>query len=416
MDRYAALPRMRPPAPPVWSDCLLTVGVTGTNGKTSTTGMVANALGCLQQPVARVTSIGAYVGNEHMNVPRSYAGLVETMRAVLQRGGRYAALELASWSLAQGFMQAWPCQVGVFTNLTPEHMDIHGSMENYLAAKTQLFINLPETGIAVLNGCDPASEIIAAVTPAGTRIIYYGAASRGRPRHALDIIADEVAVSWTGTSLRLSAAAGLGAVPVKLTLRAIGEIYAENALAALAAAIGAGVPAQQAADAIAATAPPPGRFEVLGQSPWIVLDYAHTPDAIRRTLSTARQLSRGCISIVFGAGGDRDRPKRKLMGQAAMAADRVFLTSDNPRNEDPLAIIEDIRLGLQGHRDISVNSDRRQAIIAALEAASGDDVVILAGRGPETHQCVREAWHPMCDADIVREIIGGEPVVHEGWT
>ena len=378
--------------------------MTGTNGKTSTTTWVAAGLSAVGRPVARVTTIGSFLDEESLDVEASYDGFLETMRLAWARGARGAAIELTSEALALGFAGAWPCRIGVFTNLSHDHLDAHGSPEHYLASKAQLFVRLPPGGAAVLNGRDPASKLLEEIIPAGVRVIFYGL--RGTDpdlgEHNLDLVGHDAEVTWEGTRVALEAKGDLGPVPEALRLRAIGSIYAENAIAALAAAIAAGAPADAAARAIEATPPPPGRFEVVSAAPGVVVDYAHTPDALARTLETARSLCRGALVVVFGAGGNRDHAKRGPMGAAAALADRVVLTSDNPRDEDPAMIAAAIREGLSGHRDVAVELDRAAAITGAIEGAAASDVVVIAGKGHERDQTAGGARRPFSDVDVAR--------------
>jgi UDP-N-acetylmuramoyl-L-alanyl-D-glutamate--2,6-diaminopimelate ligase len=213
--------------------------------------------------------------------------------------------------------------------------------------------------------------------------------------------AARVEVGWGGTRIAVRSPV-YPDLPGSIEIRAIGEVYAENALGALAAAIESGVPAREAAEAIAEVSPPPGRFEVIGRGPRAVIDYAHSPDALGRTLATARALCRGRLTVVFGAGGDRDRGKRAAMGQAAMGADRVVLTSDNPRSEDPAAIAREIRAGLVDHRDVAEILDREEAIRSAILGAGPEDVAVIAGRGPETEQIFARGRRRLIDAEVAR--------------
>jgi UDP-N-acetylmuramoyl-L-alanyl-D-glutamate--2,6-diaminopimelate ligase len=196
-------------------------------------------------------------------------------------------------------------------------------------------------------------------------------------------------------------------LPASLRVRAIGEIYAENALAALLGAVAAGVPAAMAAAALEAAAPPPGRFEVVHERPYVVIDYAHGPDALARTVQTACKLAAGAgaLTVVFGAGGARDAQKRAPMGEAARLADHVVLTTDNPRDEDPAEIARAIEAGLRGHASVRTELDRRKAIASAIEAASDDDVVLIAGKGHETEQLVGIETRHFSDADVAREAL-----------
>lgn len=391
-----------PPPAPEWAQRLFTVGVTGTNGKTTTTTMLAAALGRLTRPVARVTTLGCFLDDERLDVPFDYDGFLATMRRCLDRGGEYAAIELTSEAMARGFAAAWRSRVGVFTNMTRDHLDAHGSVEHYLASKAQLFLHLPAGGVAVLNGCDPASALLAEVVPKGVSIVRYGAASRGEAESPLDLSARSVDVRWSGTALALGRGPGFEGYPEQLSTRAIGAIFAENALAALAGAVSAGVPPAVAAAAIAEVAPPAGRFEVVAERPYVVVDYAHTPDALARTLATAKHLARGRVVVVFGAGGNRDQKKRPLMGAAARAAERVVLTSDNPRDEDPARIAAAVREGVAPHADVLVELDRRRAIEGAIADAGEEDVVLIAGKGHESDQTIRGVRARFSDAEIAR--------------
>jgi UDP-N-acetylmuramoyl-L-alanyl-D-glutamate--2,6-diaminopimelate ligase len=395
------------PPPPPWAKGIFTVGITGTNGKTTTTAFVAAALSRLAGPALRITTVGCFLGDERLDVPATYDGFLAAMARARDARARFAAVELTSEALALGFAKAWPFSIGVFTNLTRDHLDAHGSPEHYLASKAQLFVHLPAGGKAILNAYDPASSLLAEVVPSSARISLYGAPSRapGPPIGPVDVAAGEVRVGWEGTRVCVAPSARFERGPEEMLLRAIGDVYAENALAALAAAMAAGVAPAEAAAAISAAAPPPGRFQVLGRGPRAVVDYAHSPDALARTLAAARGLCGGRLTVVFGAGGDRDRGKRASMGESARGADRIVLTSDNPRGEDPLAIAEALRAGVGPHPDVRVILDRRDAILAALEGAGPDDVVVLAGRGPETEQIFADGKRSLSDVDVAAEAL-----------
>jgi UDP-N-acetylmuramoyl-L-alanyl-D-glutamate--2,6-diaminopimelate ligase len=379
--------------------------VTGTNGKTSTTAFVAAALAAAAAPVARTTTLGSFLDDERLDVDFSYGGFLKTMRACLDRGGRYAAIELTSQALLAGFARVWPCEIGVFTNLTHDHLDAHDGPEHYLASKAQLFMSLPKTGAAVLNGCDRAAPLLKEVIPPGVRVLHYGVASRGPNLVDLDLAAESIEIGWDGTRIQLQPSSTLRGLPASLRIRAIGEIFAENALAALGASICAGVDAMQAATALSRAHPPPGRFAVLGDRPHVVVDYAHTPDALERTIRTARTLCEGKVTVVFGAGGQRDAAKRPRMGAAARGADGIVLTSDNPRGEDPAEIVAAIRDGLGSHDGVLVELDRERAIRMAVCDANDDDIVVIAGKGHEDYQVHGTERRPFCDADVARRAI-----------
>lgn len=395
---------------PTWHERLTTIGVTGTNGKTSTTRWTAACLAPLARPVAQTTTLGSFLDDEPFEATRDFAGFLATMRAAVDRGGRFACIELTSEALARGFARAWPCRIGVFTNLTHDHLDAHGSPEHYLASKAQLFVQLPPGGAAVLNACDASSELIAEVIGAGVRVVRYAVASRGEPREKADLVAREVDITWSGTRVAIEAAGALRGAPREIAVRAIGEVYAENALAALGAALVAGVSAEDAARALAEAPAPAGRFQVVSRDdapgPRVVVDYAHTPDALARTLASARHLCEGALWVVFGAGGDRDADKRAPMGAAASRADHVVLTSDNPRTEDARAIADAIRSGIPPATTVTVDLDRRSAIRRAVLAASHRDVIVVAGKGHEREQIVGDRALPFDDVAEAREALG----------
>lgn len=393
------------PPPPPWSRNFFSAGVTGTNGKTTTTTYLAQILETLHTPVLRVTTLGFYLGPEKLDIPADYDGFVEAHQRALDAGARTSVLECTSEALGAGFAKAWPISMGIFTNLTRDHLDSHGSAEHYLASKAQLFLHLPVNGFAVLNAYDPASALIAEIIPPGVRIVTYGISSRSAaPVMPVEVTSDAIVVDWSGTQLTLLS--GLNGESRKLRLAAVGEMYAENALAALAAARQMGVSEEMAFRALEKTPPVPGRFEVLGKGPRGVVDYGHSPDALERTLRTARQLCKGKLTVVFGAGGGRDRGKRAGMGQAARIADEIILTSDNPRGEDPRSIAEEICRGVGVHPRVSVILDRTAAILEAFHRVAAQDVVVVAGRGPETEQVWNGHVLHLEDAVVVRRALG----------
>lgn len=362
--------------------------------------MIAALLGLVARPVARVTTLGCFLDERQLEVPAHYEGFLATVRQCHEMQGRYAALELTSEALALGFAQAWPCSVGVFTNLTLDHSDTHGSAEHYLASKAQLFMALPPGGTAVLNGCDESAQLLSEVVPASVELLRYGMASRGEAWAPLDLAATAATPSFAGTRATLLPSARFAELPAELELRAIGEIFVENALAALGAALSLGVPAAAACHALASLPPVPGRFQVVRRRPDVVIDYAHTPDALERTLVTARRLCTGSLTVVFGAGGDRDRAKRPLLGQAAMVADQIVLTSDNPRSESPQAIMDELASGITQGARVSRQVERARAIEEAIAGAAEGDLIVIAGKGHERSQEIAGRTLPFSDAAI----------------
>jgi UDP-N-acetylmuramoyl-L-alanyl-D-glutamate--2,6-diaminopimelate ligase len=394
------------PEPPTWVAELTSVGVTGTNGKTSTTRLLAAALGSIARPALEVTTVGTALGGAELAVAKSYQGTLAAVRTALDRGARFAALEVTSEVLALGFAQRWPFHAGVFTNLTHDHLDAHGSPEHYFASKAQLFHSLKPGGVAVVNGCDEVAELLCEVIAPSVTTLSYGIESRGAPQMPLDARAEVTGCDFEGTSLAVTFGERLGERTLALRTRAVGDIFGENALAALVAACALGASPEAAADAIAAAPAPRGRFERVLSEPNVVVDYAHTPDALRRTLMTARRLTTsGSVSVVFGAGGNRDREKRPAMGAAAGLADRVFITSDNPRSEDPRQIADAIAAAVPAGVALSVDLDREHAIATAVRSAGPGDVVVIAGKGHETEQHIGTERRAFSDADAARRAI-----------
>lgn len=365
--------------------------------------MVAALLGLLARPVARSTTLGCFLDDERLDVPAHYEGFLVTMQRCLAAGGRYAALELTSEALALGFAKAWPCRVAAFTNLSLDHSDAHGSPEHYLASKAQLFMSLPPGGTAVLNGCDENAALLRDVLHPDVDVLRYGVASRGAAWDTLDLAAEAIEPRFDGTTATLLPSARFPDLPPRLELAAVGDIFVENALAALGCALSAGVPAEPAVRALATLPPPPGRFELVRRTPYVVVDYAHTPDALIRTLATARRLCRGVLTLVFGAGGDRDKAKRPLLGSAARAADRIVLTSDNPRSEEPEAIMAEIAVGIGQHARVVHEPDREKAIRLAIAGAADDDCILVTGKGHESTQESKGRKVPFSDVAIVRQ-------------
>lgn len=388
-----------------------TASVTGTNGKTTTTSLIAHIVATAGEVPARITTLGSWVGDERTGMEPSGDAFVKTLALAAVRGVKTLAVETTSHALAQGFTKTWPAKVAVFTNLTRDHLDYHGSPEQYLAAKAQLFMDLPEDGVAVLNLADPASALLREVLGDGVRVMGYAA----REVHAdckdipLSLFAEEVSVDHDGTHARLAPspiADGLGG---RIDLALLGVVHAENAMGAALAGVALGFPFEAITKALRTFSGVPGRFQVVHTRPIVVVDFAHTPDALRRTLVQARALvqdRKGKLLVVFGCGGDRDPGKRAQMGEiASTTADVVCLTSDNPRTEDPETIADAVEIGTkEGDARLYRILDRRDAIAMAIELAHSDDIVVVAGKGHEKEQIVGDTTYPFDDIDVVETI------------
>jgi UDP-N-acetylmuramoyl-L-alanyl-D-glutamate--2,6-diaminopimelate ligase len=323
---------------------------------------------------------------------------------MLARGARAVVMEVSSHSLAQGRVTGTSFRAGVFTNLTRDHMDFHRTMARYFGAKAMLFGALPGSevgGTAVLNWDNAAGRSLARMTTA--RILPFSSAEGGRLNAVRGgLWASRVRATAAGTAFTLNESGGR-TVPVRL--RMVGAHNVSNALAAAGAARVLGAGMVEVKRGLEALAHVPGRMErVPLRAPFsVVVDYAHTPDALERVLAAVRPLARRRVIAVFGCGGNRDRTKRPIMGRIATErADIAWVTSDNPRDEDPLSIIEEIRAGVRRRDRLEWEPDRRTAIRKALAAARGGDVVVVAGKGHEREQVVGNRRFPFHDPAVVR--------------
>lgn len=377
-------------------------GITGTNGKTTCTYVVDAVLRAAGNTTTRIGTIGydvAGVAEPAVNTTPESLDLYSIFARTVAAGGRYATMEVSSHALAQGRVSGVRFHSAVFTNLTQDHLDYHGTMEEYFAAKERLFGEEFAPAFAVINADDEYGRRIR--TAKGTTVLTYGL-SEGAALRA-------VAMESTFAGLRFVANIGNERHEVQSALT--GEINVYNILAALGTGLSYGLPWETMLQGIADCKGVPGRFERVdaGQPFLVVVDYAHTEDALRNTLRVARQLlTGGRLITLFGCGGDRDRTKRPRMGMAAgELSDAVILTSDNPRSEDPLAILNDVMVGLR-RTDTPhvVEPDRATAIAAAVSQARPGDIVVLAGKGHETYQVLRNGTIDFDDRVVARAALG----------
>jgi UDP-N-acetylmuramoyl-L-alanyl-D-glutamate--2,6-diaminopimelate ligase len=405
-DTRWALPRLADAYFGHPSQALTVVGVTGTNGKTTTTYLVEALLRARGLETGVIGTIRYVIRGQAREASQTTPDALELqalLAEMVAAGVGGVAMEVSSHALEQRRVDGVAFDVAIFTNLTQDHLDFHGTMERYAEAKRRLFSELLHAGgkpgaTAVLNADDPVGARWAAELPG--RVLTFGLG----PGRAVRARRHES--SLDGVTLEAETPAG----PVRLASPLIGEHNVMNLLGAVATGIALGLAPEAIATALAGVTAVPGRFERVdaGQDFLVVVDYAHTPDALRRVLETARRLTPGRLGVVFGAGGDRDRGKRPLMGRiAAELADRAWLTSDNPRTEDPAAIIREIAAGVvpPPPGGYTTDPDRREAIREALSWGRAGDTVVIAGKGHETYQIIAGHSLPFDDRLVAHEIL-----------
>jgi UDP-N-acetylmuramoyl-L-alanyl-D-glutamate--2,6-diaminopimelate ligase len=386
---------------------LATTGITGTNGKTTTTFIVEAVLRAAGRKNALVGTVEYHVADEVLPAPHTTPEALELNQMfarALANGATEAVMEVSSHALAQQRVFGIPFDVAVFSNLTRDHLDFHGTFDEYFAAKKILFAGCGTAAprVAVLNTDDEYGVQLAEFSKAqGSQVFTYGVT-------AGDFHTEKLDMSPAGN--RFDLVTPSGTIPLWSPL--IGKVNVYNVLAASAAAFARGCTHEEIAKGILGMERVPGRFEKVdeGQPFAVVVDYAHTDDALKNLTALAREFvsrngGNGRVITVFGCGGDRDRTKRPLMGEAAgRGSDFVVLTSDNPRSEDPLAIMTDSILGLQRTgTKYELQPDRRKAIAVALDSANSGDMVLIAGKGHEKTQTTRAGVFPFDDFEVARE-------------
>ncbi|MCR4441109.1 MAG: UDP-N-acetylmuramoyl-L-alanyl-D-glutamate--2,6-diaminopimelate ligase [Peptococcaceae bacterium] len=387
------------------------IGVTGTNGKTTTTNLIARILEDAGHRPGLVGTIYNRIGREiipvHHTTPEA-PDLQKLFLAFLEKGADYAVMEVSSHALELSRVRGTEFDVAVFTNLTQDHLDFHGEMEQYLAAKGKLFAGLgvkskkQRRKFAIINWDDPYAGAIAEMT--SVPVITYAV------RKNADVKAEKVEVRAEGARFVLKFTDR--AVPVRLRLTGFFNVY--NALAAVAVGLVEGIDVENIVASLEKLAGIPGRFEKVeeggeGQDFTVIVDYSHTPDSLENCLKTAREFTTGRVITVFGCGGDRDRKKRPVMGEiAGRLSDYIVVTSDNPRSEEPQAIIAEIMPGVRKTslpgRYVEI-ADRKEAIFHAVREAKTGDVVIIAGKGHEDYQIIGMRVVHFDDRETAREAI-----------
>jgi UDP-N-acetylmuramoyl-L-alanyl-D-glutamate--2,6-diaminopimelate ligase len=377
---------------------LVMIGVTGTNGKTTCTQLLAQALDGSEHRCAVIGTIGfGFPGelNESLHTTPDAVTVHRLLSEFLEAGARYAGLEVSSHALDQGRVTAVAFDVAVFTNLTRDHLDYHGDMDTYGSAKASLF-DVPGLRCAAINNDDAFGRELIARLRGRMPVLSFGLEGG-------DVRAREVKLSRAGVTLRVDTPVG----EATLTSPLFGRFNASNLLAVLTTLLALDLPLAEAVLRLSRARPAPGRVEHFGGTgaqPLVVVDYAHTPDALEKVLATLREHAGGRLVCVFGCGGNRDRGKRPQMGRIAETlADEVILTDDNPRHEDAEAIVAEIRAGM---RTVPKTiRDRRAAIAQAIVDAGSDDIVLVAGKGHEDYQLIGDTRISYSDRVVVRELL-----------
>lgn len=375
------------------------VGVTGTNGKTTVSFLVEHMLKKLGLPTGLIGTVEWRVGDQCLSAAGTTPDVItchKLLREMVSAGCQAAVMEVSSHGLHQGRAAEIAFDVAAFTNLSPEHLDYHGSMDAYAEAKSILFQQLDEGGVAVLNGDDPTRFTTLA------RQLNYGINPDAELR------AEEVTLKEKGLSFTVVYREARARVSSKL----IGRFNVSNLLAAIGVGLGLGYSLEACVESLKGFKGVKGRLQQVPNSlkRTVVIDYAHTPDALKNVLMTVRDFAKGKVIVVFGAGGDRDQEKRPLMGEVADdLADLSILTNDNPRTEDPLEIVQAIASGYQKGKPV-IEFDRKEAIAKAISFSNEGDLILIAGKGHETGQVFAHQVLPFDDFEVANQIckeVGG---------
>ena len=385
------------------------IGVTGTNGKTTTSHIIYHILKAAGHRVGLLGTIHALIDDEELPIHNTTPDVIDLQRflaLMYDRGVTHVVMDVSSHALALNRVAGIEYDTAVFTNLTQDHLDFHKTMENYLAAKCKLFQNISldehvkDNKTAIVNIDDPYAEGI--LKTCHCNVLTYGV------EKAADLKAANLSVELKRSSFDVTGPF----VNVHLNMNITGLFNVYNTLAAIGAAHAEGVDEQTIDKAIQSFHSVPGRFELVeaGQDFAIVVDYSHTPDSLEKALTTARAMNPVRILCVFGCGGDRDRTKRPIMGRiAAEHADIPIVTSDNPRSEDPEAIVQEVEAGVKDglkpgqHHEVIVN--RRDAIFRAVELAQSGDIVLIAGKGHEDYQILKTGTIHFDDREVARDAV-----------
>ena len=382
------------------SEKLKVIGVTGTNGKTTITYIIEGILRCAGEEPAVIGTISYRLAGKVVPAKNTTPGpleLASMLAETVRSAGRYAVMEVSSHALDQHRVDSVTFDAAIFTNITPEHLDYHRTLEEYFGAKIKIFGRLKKDGAAILN--IDADKVAALKASIKNRVITYGMKGKA------DISAKNIRLLIDGSKFDVITPKGSFSISTSL----VGLHNVSNILAAVAACDFIGIDRKAIKSGIEAMTFVPGRLEPVqcGQAFKIFVDFAHTEDALYNTLSVLREVSKAKIITVFGCGGDRDRKKRPLMGKTACKlSDHVIITSDNPRSEEPADIIDEVVSGVRGNfSNYEVEIDRHKAIEKALDLAEVGSIVIIAGKGHENYQIIKDKVLPFDDHEVVRKIL-----------
>ena len=382
------------------------VGVTGTNGKTTTTFLTKSIIEKAGYEAGLIGTINYQIGGKMITAQETTPESVELQRLIaemVEAKIKFAVMEVSSHSAIQHRIENIDFKTAVFTNITTEHLDYHKTISNYMNAKLELFKNLRKDSFAVLNADDEFSEYFADRTNA--KILWYGI------KNDADIKAEICRESTSDIMIKLKYSGK--EIDMKMPFVGVHNVY--NVLAAVASAISLGFELDVIKSGIETAPTVPGRLESVpcNRGFEVVVDYAHTPHALETVLQALRNLVKGRILLVFGCGGDRDKEKRPLMGRIADEKSDIFwLTNDNPRSEDPLNIIDGIKAGIKPGRSFHTQINRHKAIADALSEATDGDLVLVAGKGHEKYQIIKDTITPFDDREVIKAILSGKADKH----
>lgn len=380
------------------SKSMVVTGVTGTNGKTTIAYQLAQAHALLGQGSAYIGTIGQGNVNELKPLDNTTPDALCLQRLLYQykqQGINQVCMEVSSHALSQHRVDGVMFSQALFTNLTLDHLDYHHTMDAYGEAKALLFAR-EELKLAIINQDDAAQAIMAKALKPHVKKLTYGVHQN----------CDVKAVSWhmdmNGTKIEIQSPWGKH----QLRIKALGQFNIYNSLAVFTSLMASGYSPENIIAVMAELKAAPGRMEIIAEAPYVLVDYAHTPDALENVLTTLNQLKKGQLWVVFGCGGDRDKTKRPIMGKAAsLYADKIVITSDNPRSEDPQVIVDEIAHGVDSSIAVTKLTNREEAIAYALNQANKDDIILIAGKGHEAYQQIGSVKHAYSDQDVVRRLI-----------